>query len=602
MNNLLCARLRPRARARARGDRGGADAARGTHLGPGASWSSPRARRLSCSRDCPLLLFSGHRMSAAIFAALEAAAPQLDGLGLSGLDVELAWSVAAQPARVLSVKDGKTLFRTCGDKEEPPTDACIFVFSTESVFVDSMRNPGRARTTYYLASGGLKLQGNPRRLQDPELRPLLEAIRQAATVACETPQTTPSPRGQPTLSISGVESVVDSANGEFYTAYLVELSSGSRETEPIVVARKRYSDFVRLEHSVRTLVPEAALSPLPPKRLFHSESVIEERKTFLTAFLRSVFACERVMGSEDGSVSVARFLGVTDAQWTSTVLVSTGQCTSWKQLDPAAPTQSTTAGSSPLQVPGRTETGEHEIEELQQRVEELESTVAHLKSRELSREGLGHRLKADGLLSLGWTCFKWSAGALALYGLMHGSSARVAWMSLATLTAGAVYMKRSQGMIRRMIYGFWVAGVLYFNYRRLRIKTAAMMAAGTLSEAESDLAWDECHKVHAIYMYENIVHLQGWWVKAGQYLSSRADVMPTPYLQQLGKLQDSIPARPIEEVTKTIAEELPSELAQHIIAGLDNNALAAASIAQVHRVKLEERMVALKVQHRGGMW
>ena len=548
------------------------------------------------------------RMSTLIFAALERAALAVEGLGLSSLNVELAWSVAGLPARVLSVANGIAVFKTCAGNEEPPAGACIFVFSTESAFADAMHNPDRARTTYLMVSGALKLKGDPRRLQDPEVRPLLAAIHKAvaATRGMNTPPTTPSSRGQPTLSIGDVEAVVDGTTGEYYTAYRIELASGSPRSEPTVVARKRYSDFVRLDSSVRTLVPDAVLAPLPPKRLFHSESVIEERKTFLTAFLRSVLACERLMGSEAGSAAVARFLDVTDAQWASTVLGATEPPPPCADQGLANHTPGSGAQLSPREFHGRTEAEEAEMEELQQRVEELEATVAQLKSRESSREALECRGKADALLSLGWKCFTWSAGALALYGLIHGTSARIAWLSLTTLSAGALYMKRSKGMIRRMIYGFWVAGVLYFNYRSLRIKTAAMMAAGAMSEAESEMAWDDCHKVHAIFMYESIVDLQGWWVKAGQYLSSRADVMPTPYLAHLSKLQDSIPARPIEEVIETITQELPSKLAQRVLAGLDQNALAAASIAQVHKVKLaaekagdEERLVALKVQHRG---
>ena len=81
--------------------------------------------------------------------------------------------------------------------------------------------------------------------------------------------------------------------------------------------------------------------------------------------------------------------------------------------------------------------------------------------------------------------------------------------------------------------------------------------------------------------------------------------MPTPYLVQLSKLQDLIPARPIEEVTKTITEELLN-LAQKILAGRDQDALAAASIAQVHKAKVaaesaggEERVVVQRCSIAG---
>jgi predicted unusual protein kinase regulating ubiquinone biosynthesis (AarF/ABC1/UbiB family) len=43
--------------------------------------------------------------------------------------------------------------------------------------------------------------------------------------------------------------------------------------------------------------------------------------------------------------------------------------------------------------------------------------------------------------------------------------------------------------------------------------------------------------------------------------------MPTPYLTELGKLQDSIPARPTAEVLRTIREELSPELAGEFGAG-----------------------------------
>ena len=127
-----------------------------------------------------------------------------------------------------------------------------------------------------------------------------------------------------------------------------------------------------------------------------------------------------------------------------------------------------------------------EAEELHQRVDELEATVARLEARETSRQGIAARAKADTLLSLGWTCFRYTASALAMYGLWHGTaptSARVAWGGLATLSAGAVFMRKSRSMARRMLYGFWVAGIMFFDYRRTRRRTDAMEKAGSMTAA-----------------------------------------------------------------------------------------------------------------------
>ena len=195
------------------------------------------------------------------------------------------------------------------------------------------------------------------------------------------------------------------------------------------------------------------------------------------------------------------------------------------QQDIASHTPGPVAQLPPPQFSGRTDVAEEEIEELQQRVEELEATVAQLKSRESSRDALECRAKADSILSIGWKCFTLSASALALYGL-HGTSARS--LSFADIAQRrSVYMKRSKGMLRRMIYGFWVAGVLY-QPGCSGLRRQPWWLGGTMSEAESEVAWDDCHKVHAIFMYESIVELQGWgcWTILEQSSRCHADTVP----------------------------------------------------------------------------
>jgi predicted unusual protein kinase regulating ubiquinone biosynthesis (AarF/ABC1/UbiB family) len=89
------------------------------------------------------------------------------------------------------------------------------------------------------------------------------------------------------------------------------------------------------------------------------------------------------------------------------------------------------------------------------------------------------------------------------------------------------------------------------------------------------------------------------FVKLGQILSSRADLLPPSYLEALSRLQDRVEPFPFEEVERTIAEELgvrPSK----IFVELDAAPIAAASLAQVHRGRLRDgREVAVKVQRPG---
>ena len=115
--------------------------------------------------------------------------------------------------------------------------------------------------------------------------------------------------------------------------------------------------------------------------------------------------------------------------------------------------------------------------------------------------------------------------------------------------------------------------------------------------------WSEVHERNASRLLVKIKHLAGFWVKVGQYLSTRADVMPPEYLEKLSELQDSMPPKPWEDIVATIQEELGGndDLSQRI-ASIDPEPLSTASLAQVHRATLkgpEKHQIVLKVQHRG---
>jgi len=58
----------------------------------------------------------------------------------------------------------------------------------------------------------------------------------------------------------------------------------------------------------------------------------------------------------------------------------------------------------------------------------------------------------------------------------------------------------------------------------------------------------KAHERNAKRVLSLIIQLEGLWVKLGQYLSTRADVLPEAYTCLLKQLQDSLPARPLQEV------------------------------------------------------
>ena len=86
------------------------------------------------------------------------------------------------------------------------------------------------------------------------------------------------------------------------------------------------------------------------------------------------------------------------------------------------------------------------------------------------------------------------------------------------------------------------------------------------------------------------------YVKFGQILGSRPDLLGPGYIDALASLQDSVPPVPFADVERVLREDLPAE-ARAQLAELTPEPIAAASVAQVHRGRLQDgREVALKVQ------
>jgi len=89
------------------------------------------------------------------------------------------------------------------------------------------------------------------------------------------------------------------------------------------------------------------------------------------------------------------------------------------------------------------------------------------------------------------------------------------------------------------------------------------------------------------------------YIKLGQILSTRPDLVPVDFVHELSKLQDEVPAFPFKDARRIVESELRQQISM-VFDVFDETPLASASIGQVHRARLlEGEDVAVKIQRPG---
>jgi ubiquinone biosynthesis protein len=95
---------------------------------------------------------------------------------------------------------------------------------------------------------------------------------------------------------------------------------------------------------------------------------------------------------------------------------------------------------------------------------------------------------------------------------------------------------------------------------------------------------------------KRLVELGPAYVKLGQVLSTRPDLLPETYIHELEKLQDDVGKIPIEDVRAIIEDELGARISK-LFEEFDDEPIGTASLGQVHAAKLRDgRHVVVKVQ------
>lgn len=140
-----------------------------------------------------------------------------------------------------------------------------------------------------------------------------------------------------------------------------------------------------------------------------------------------------------------------------------------------------------------------------------------------------------------------------------------------------------------------LAGLLIRHGQRDLLQTTGLADALT----GEDLADDDGVPGKAEELAADLERMGPTYVKLGQLLSTRGDLLPAAYTEALSRLQDDVTPLEADEVEGIIVAELGVKVST-LFSSFDRTPLASASLGQVHRAALRDgRQVAVKVQRPG---
>ena len=153
------------------------------------------------------------------------------------------------------------------------------------------------------------------------------------------------------------------------------------------------------------------------------------------------------------------------------------------------------------------------------------------------------------------------------------------------VTISKIYRKNPRRLLKRL----WQTLIPIFSY----------ILSVCWDKITGALKNEQQARFRAIQLTNLLVKLGPAFVKAGQALSTRPDIIPVVLLEELSQLQDQLPGFDGDEAMELIEKDLNKEI-DEIFLKIDKNPISAASLGQVHKAILKNgNTVAVKVQRPG---
>lgn len=109
---------------------------------------------------------------------------------------------------------------------------------------------------------------------------------------------------------------------------------------------------------------------------------------------------------------------------------------------------------------------------------------------------------------------------------------------------------------------------------------------------------DKMRRERAKSIKQAMISLGPTFIKLGQILSVRPDLLPHPYVDVLSTLQDDVPSSDFEDIEAIIESELNGEI-DELYDSFERNAMSGASLGQVHKATVNNTDVAVKIRRPG---
>jgi aarF domain-containing kinase len=162
---------------------------------------------------------------------------------------------------------------------------------------------------------------------------------------------------------------------------------------------------------------------------------------------------------------------------------------------------------------------------------------------------------------------------------------------------GGIYQYNTNNDLKRKVILWKEIGPIITRYRFTELKEKLNL----ISELEAEKEYHDLHSKYSTPVMETLRDLRGFFIKVGQVLANRSDILPEIYIEKLRTLEDQVPhLLNGEQAKELVVQSLGLQSLQDLFLEFSDNPIGSASIGQVHKARLRNgNLVAVKVQSPG---